>query len=178
MTTVNTCADDLCIQRWRLCCHEAAHAVATVHLTGKSAGAVVLDDCGICYPAHGGDMRDQIIIIAAGPVGEKLARSHQVPIVAAHEHQPVATDVLDAEVQATVRRDVRRAESDDVKLARWSVFFGYESRPWLWRRRHAAVVRRARLLVKRHKQEILELAACLYTRGIATRTPEKGRNGS
>ena len=73
----------------------------------------------------------------------------------------------DAEAAASLKAQLRESPSDAVAIARWCIG-GIEKQPQRWANRFHWIHREARLVVARHCQEIVEVAAGLFSRGIMT----------
>lgn len=156
------------IARWRIRLHEAGHAVAGYRLANQKVLAVVFDsNHGAAYPdgyeGHVVTVEDAIFI-AAGQAAESLAHSYPEPRV--EPAAPLATTY--PEVAAVLMNQIRaESVSDAVILAQWAIRH-VEDRPHRWARNYYLLVNKAEAFVREHQQEIVEVAAGLYARGIIT----------
>lgn len=157
-----------CIARWRICLHEAGHAVAMRHNADQKVTAVVFDrHYGAAYQDgredHVGTVEDALVT-AAGKAAEMLVTScpppHFAPPPSLKATHPEVVEMLLGDIKAT-------AVSDAVKLARWSIRH-VEDRPHRWARNYYLLMERADAFVREHQYEIVEIATGLYARGIIT----------
>ena len=151
--------------RWRVCLHEAGHAVAGRVMLKRTVRAVVYgDNVGAAYldiadaiPATFGES----LAIAAGPAAEALADSHPPP----DAPLLVPLEVTYAEQVIPPREHLRECLPDHIAVARWCIG-GIEKQPDRWAKRYNWIHREAQIFVARHRQEIVDVAMVLYVRGI------------
>jgi hypothetical protein len=166
-TAVAAPVDPKITARWRVSLHEAGHAVAGRHLLRRTARAVVFDDpCGLADLGGEGAVPAsfaEALATAAGPAAEVLAEHHAPP------ESPLAVplEVTYAEEVKPLREKVSRCMPDHIAVARWCIG-GIEKQPDRWAKRYNWVHREARILVARHRQEIVEPARRLFERGLVT----------
>jgi hypothetical protein len=153
--------------RWKTCLHEAGHAVAGRLPLKRTIKAVVYsDDVGAAYlEIDGGIPRtfEEALAVAAGPAAESLADQYAAPQV-----QPApALEAAYPEPSVPLKAQLRQSPSDAVAIARWCIG-GVEKQPDRWIRRYNWIHREARILVARHRQEIVEAAVDLFRQGAVT----------
>ena len=161
------CTEPGVAARWRVCLHEAGHAVAGRRLLRQTARAVVFDD-GSGMADHGGNgdaptSFKEALAVAAGPAAKALADHHVPP------KQPLSVplEITHAEQIKHLRHRLRECLPDHVALARWCIG-GIEEQPDRWTKRYNWIQREARIFVARHQQEIVRAAAALFVRGITS----------
>ncbi|HOI54183.1 MAG TPA: hypothetical protein PLP01_02935 [Phycisphaerae bacterium] len=174
--TTPTVSEAARLARWRLCLHEAGHAVAGRVLLGNTARAVVFDDgCGAAYMGNdrtGTDGFERVLAIAAGPAAESLADRYTPP-----ESAPApALEATYPELAAELKRDLGQWPSDEQRIARWCIAW-IEDQPERWVNRFHWIHHEARLLVAAHEGQIVQTAAVLYGRGIVTLPADTGEKG-
>lgn len=164
------------VARWQVCLHEAGHAVAAQALLKRVASAVVFDDgSGAAYYRRDPEnprMFESAMVLAAGEAASALADHHAPPQV---EPAPPWESSCPEKVRPMVAT-VKETPSDPVALAHWCVR-GVETQPERWANRYHWIRREARLFVARHQQEIVEVAAGLYARGIITLQADAAKDG-
>ena len=153
--------------RWRVCIHEAGHAVAGHQLLKCTARTVVFDN-GVGAADIGVDTTDlrtfeEVLAVAAGPAAEFLAEKCALPDV-----PPFAPlETLYPTNAIPLKAQLQKSPSDAVSIARWCIR-GIEQQPDRWANRFHWIHREARILVARHQQEIVELATDLFAKGLTT----------
>lgn len=165
--TAATVSEAARLARWRLCLHEAGHAVAGRVLLSNTARAVVFDDgCGAAYMGDdrtGADGFERVLAIAAGPAAESLADRYTPP-----ESAPApALEATCPELAAELKRDLGQWPTDEQRIARWCIAW-IEDQPERWVNRFHWIHHEARLFVAAHEGQIVQTAAVLYGRGIVT----------
>lgn len=161
--------------RWRICLHEAGHAVAGRVLLGQSTKAIVFDDTyGVAYVGNQEviSTNEEALTIAAGKAAEALIGTCPPPGFA--PAPPLATTYRES-ATALLEEIKTTAVSDAVKLAHWSILY-CENRPHRWARNYYHLMDRADEFVKEHKEEIVKVATGLFAQGIVTlpAKPEEG----
>lgn len=172
-----TPADDARRRRWRVAAHEGGHLVAVLAGGFSADTAVVLPGGGgwaVFYRRAPRTRRrmtrfESAVIAAAGPVGEQLAETHDVPqaprpvlrgsleIVAAE-----ARAVLDAQEQSA-GPDIDDCELDLETVARHAT----ATADWAaWSDRAAYVHERAGMLLCEHSDLHRALSVALFHRGF------------
>ena len=155
-------------RRWKVCLHEAGHAVAGKVLFKHSTKAIVFDDdCGAAYCDYDGTRPrsfEGALTTAAGDAAHALADLHSQPQV-----PPAPAMVVAYPEEATPLRAqlLKECVPDAVALARWCIG-GIETQPDRWANRLHWIRREARLFVARHQQEIVQVATGLFAQGIVT----------
>jgi hypothetical protein len=162
--------------RWRVCIHEAGHAVAGRQLLKCTVRTVVFDD-GIGAADIGIDTTalrtfEEALAVAAGPAAEFLAEKCAPPQVP--PSAPLET--LYPERALPLKAQLQKAPSDAVAIARWCIR-GIEKEPDRWANRFHWIHREARIFVARHHQEIVEVATDLFTERILTLPASGLRHG-
>lgn len=160
--------------RWRVCMHEAGHAVAGRAALKRAVRAVVYDDnVGAAYLGIADASPrtfEEALAVAAGPAAEALADKYVPPQVP----PPVALEAAYPELAKPLIAQLRQSPSDAVAIARWCIR-GVEKQPERWANRYNWIHREARIFVARHQQEIVDIATGLFTRGIMTLPVEPAR---
>jgi len=153
--------------RWRVCLHEASHAVAGRHVFKQTTRAAVFsNDSGVADTGSGAGVPISfkgVLVTAAGHAAEHLARAYPPPQVAL----PVPLELTYPEHVKPLKEQLRQSLPDAVAIARWCIG-GIEKQPERWANRFHWIHREARLFVVRHQREIVEVATGLFARGIIT----------
>ena len=167
VAVVTTSATESTTIRWRVCIHEAGHAVAGHQLLKCTARAVVYNDgvgvADIDVDTTNVRTYEEALAVAAGAAAEFLAEEYAPPQVASSA--PLET--LYPEQAVTLKAQIRKYPPDAVAIARWCIR-GIEKEPDRWARRFYWIHREARIFVARHHQEIVEVATGLFAKGIMT----------
>ena len=174
-TTARTTVE--CIARWRICLHEAGHAVAAHQLINQKVTAVVFDcNYGVAYQDVGKDHIDtteDALVVAAGKAAMTLSSAypppHFAPTTLLEFAYPEVASVLLGDIKAT-------AVSDAVKLAQWAIRH-VEDRPNRWARNYYRLMDQAESFIQDHQLEIVEVATGLFARGIITLPAAPAKEG-
>ena len=162
--------------RWRVCLHEAGHAVAARRLLHCTAKAMIYEDgFGAAYYGNGCIPKtfDDVLAIAAGPAAESLFEQFAPPTFAPAPPVQVTYPEAGSELRAQLRESVPDAKA----IARWCIA-GIEKQPERWVNRYYWIGREASLLVVRYAQEIVETATGLFAHGIITLPAEPAQKGT
>jgi hypothetical protein len=159
-------------ERWRIACHEAGHVVAGVMLGGRVTGALIIATGG--QALVDGLYSDRFaFMIAAGPLSESLASSHEPPVcesvvnpeqLASTSVAGVERDLAIASCFADLEAIPRSALSDDRHLAEWAIT-GREDQPQSWARRVEFCHHVAGQIVDKNAGAIVRIAEQLFIRG-------------
>ena len=158
--------------------HEAGHAVTAAKLNRwrVSTVAYVAEDArGVAVFPHGLTTHAARVATAAGRWAEKLATRHPPP--SRRQRKPLPANKESAEyVRAKALREARTKateshyntanESDEKTLAEYCISFD-PADPRDWVRRHRRLHAEARLAVRRHAAEIVDMAEELFHEGRA-----------
>ncbi|MFB3894557.1 MAG: hypothetical protein ACE15C_21350 [Phycisphaerae bacterium] len=147
---------------------QAGHAVAgRVALKRTVKAAVYEDSIGAAYLGTESAIArtfEEALAVAAGPAAEILADDHAPPQKSPPPPPLMATH---SGAVAPLIAQLRQSPHDAVALARWCIR-GIEDEPERWTKRFYWIRREADIFVARHCQEILDVAAGLFGRGIVT----------
>lgn len=165
MARTEFCSKDMVASRWRVCLHEAGHAVAGRLVLKRGVRAVVYDDNvgGAYVDVSIPRTFEEALVIAAGPAAESLVEKYPAPEVP----PPPALKTTYRKTTAPLMADLRQSPSDAAAIARWCIG-GVEGQPERWSSRFYWIHREADLFVTRHQGEIVDAATGLYQRGIVT----------
>jgi hypothetical protein len=158
---------------WHACLHEAAHLVSANVLLNKAGTALVFADATGAAIAVGGVPASfkEAIVAAAGIYGDVMAVTHPPPT----EGEPVPAEVADPQAAQQVLAVHGQGLSDRQAVVQWCVQ-DHETEPKSWAERYEWVMSATEEFVEEHSQEILDIAAASFARGIVTlpAQPEKG----
>jgi hypothetical protein len=168
-------AQETSVTRWRSRLHEAGHAVAGHRLLKRTVMAAVYEDgVGAAYldiKAAIPRTFEEALAIAAGPAVEALADVNAPP-----QELPPAPPLTAThpEAVAPLVAQLRQSPRDAEAIARWCIR-GIEDEPERRIKRFHWIRRQADLFVTRNQQEIVDVAAGLYERGVITLEAEPVR---
>lgn len=151
---------------WPLCLHEAAHAVAAVHLLDVPVARATIG-AGWGVADTGADTNDPptfraAVVSACGSAAERLARLHPPP-----PRPPRTAEGIAPATARGLAADVVTLPTDDDAVARWCLDANRQD--WrTWRRRLLTVRWAARQFVNQHAHEIVAVARRLYSRGVVS----------
>jgi hypothetical protein len=160
---------------WRTSVHEAAHGCFALKHGAAAVELTATLDGGLCSPIGLPRLAgfDEATFSAVGAAGSRLARFTKPP--QKQTDRPTAAPPpysMDAEgietCKARAIADIRRSTPDAVIVAQWACLgvHGIEEHPHEWPRRARRVHAAARLFVRQHRDEILEIARSLYATGF------------
>lgn len=164
--------------RWRVCLHEAGHAVACRHALGRPAAAVVVEGvCGLTYAKfHRGPTGITFavaLMVACGKAAEALTDRVDPPTEAPELRPAVLPEAGELSGHDAFVEDFDTGQPDAEILGRWAWSGGVGAQAHA-DRRLARLCNEAAYFVNEHREEILTVARALYARGIYIPQQERG----